>query len=128
MVQMGLEVRNEVERRVWEPKKSNLNVGKVRRGLRIEWRRISQVTRKKMGRTEERLRVWLEHWWRRGTEGGAGGNRREQEAPQRARTSGHSGARRKRDGPTRRYVSMWAHLVPEIRRTQANVWTAEGRV
>lgn len=50
-------VRNEVERRVWEPKKSNLNVGKVRRGLRIEWRRISQVTRKKMGRTEERLRV-----------------------------------------------------------------------
>lgn len=37
-------------------------------------------------------------------------------------TLAHGG---KRDGPTWRYVSLW---VPEIRCSQANVWTAEGRV
>lgn len=37
-------------------------------------------------------------------------------------------AEEERDGPTRRYVSSWAHPGPEIRRTQANVWTAEGKV
>lgn len=60
MVQMRLEGRNEVVRRVWEPKKKNINIGKARRGLRIEWRIVSHVTRKKMGRTEEQIRVWLE--------------------------------------------------------------------
>lgn len=100
MVQMGLEVRNEVERRVWEPKKSNLNVGKVRRGLRIEWRRISQVTRKKMGRTEERLRVWLEHWWRRGTEGGAGGSRRHHKGQEHQATPARGGREMDQPGGT----------------------------
>ena len=41
-------------------KEKKLNIGKARRGLRIEWRRISHLTRKKMGRTEEQMRVWLE--------------------------------------------------------------------
>lgn len=100
MVQMGLEVRNEVERRVWEPKKSNLNIGKVRRGLRIEWRRISHVTRKKMGRTEEWLRVWLEHWWRRGTEGGAGGSRRHHKGQEHQATPARGGREMDQPGGT----------------------------
>lgn len=57
--------------------------------------------------------------------GGAGGSRRHDKGQEH---QGHSGTRRKRDGPTRRYVSSWAHPVPEMRRRQANVWTAEGKV